>query len=128
MIFFARVGYAFLFIATCDILWIGCNSKWGIYAPVLNTFREGHFFVPAILCWLLGALYAAGHTYSDPATAFGEGAWLGNIIYATFNLTANVIAPTWRSPGTYPYLICVLDTLWGTILFGSVYTLMSEIN
>lgn len=127
MRFGERLGVAFLCMAVCDILWIEANNKWGIYNKVKGSFGEFNklLYINAILCWLASALYIAGHSYDDVGTAFGEGAWLGSLVYAVFNLTTTVVAPNWRAHG---FLLPIVDTLWGTILFGSASAFVSAVK
>jgi uncharacterized membrane protein len=140
MSFGERFGVAIGFIVVCDLIWISVNVKknWGIYFEVKNTFeikntsevtytskKIGLLFFNAIICWVASALYIAGHTYDDVGTAFGEGAWLGSLVYAVFNLTTSVVAPNWRAHG---FFLPIVDTMWGTILFGSASAFVSAVS
>ena len=140
MSFGERFGVALGVIGVCDFIWILVNVKWnrGIYFEVKNTFeikntsevtymskKIGLLFFNAIICWVTSALYIAGHTYDDVGTAFGEGAWLGSLVYAVFNLTTSVVAPNWREHG---FLLPIVDTMWGTILFGSASAFVSAVS
>jgi len=127
MSFGDRLGVAFGFIFVCDLIWIYVNVKLGIYFEVKKTFGylNPWLFLNAIICWFASALYIAGHTYNDVGTAFGEGAWLGSLVYAVFNLTTSVVAPNWRAHG---FLLPIVDTMWGTILFGSASAFVSAMS
>lgn len=129
MCFWERFGYAFLFFLCCDGVWIGTNVYRGIYAPIVDTFgdKQWWWYMNAFGCWIASALYIAGHVYDNAATAFLEGAWLGSLVYLVFNLTTVIVAPTWRAPGKYPFTLPVLDTLWGTVLFGSASAVVSAV-
>lgn len=129
MSFGERFGVAFGVIAVCDFIWIFANVKWnrGIYFKVKDTFGDLNtlLYLNAIICWFASALYIAGHIYDDVGTAFGEGAWLGSLVYAVFNLTTSVVAPNWREHG---FLLPIVDTMWGTILFGSASALVFAVS
>ena len=129
MSFGERLGVAIGFIVVCDLIWISVNVKWnrGIYFEVEKTFGYLNplLFFNAIICWVASALYIAGHPYDDVGTAFGEGAWLGSLVYAVFNLTTSVVAPNWREHG---FLLPIVDTMWGTILFGSASAFVSAVS
>ena len=131
MNFGERFGVALGVIIFCDFIWISVNviKNWGIYFKVKDTFEIKNtsevtymskkivlLISSSIICWVASALYIAGHPYDDVGTAFGEGAWLGSLVYAVFNLTTLVVAPNWRAHG---FLLPIVDTMWGTILFGS---------
>ena len=127
MSFRDRFGVAIGFIFVCDLIWIYVNVKWGIYLEVEKTFGDlkRRLIWNAIICWFASALYIAGHTYDNVGTAFGEGAWLGSLVYAVFNLTTSVVAPNWRENG---FLLPIVDTMWGTILFGSASAFVSAVS
>ena len=127
MSFRDRFGVAIGFIFVCDLIWIYVNVKWGIYLEVEKTFGDlkRRLIWNAIICWFASALYIAGHPYDNVGTAFGEGAWLGSLVYAVFNLTTSVVAPNWRENG---FLLPIVDTMWGTILFGSASAFVSAVS
>jgi uncharacterized membrane protein len=122
-----RLGVAFGVITLCDLIWISANVKWGIYSKVQKTFGDLNslLYFNAITCWVASALYIAGHPYDDVGTAFGEGAWLGSLVYAVFNLTTTVVAPNWRAHG---FFLPIVDTMWGTILFGSASAFVTAVS
>ena len=129
MSFRDRFGVAIGFIFVCDLIWIYVNVKCnrGIYFEVEKTFGKlkKRLIWNAIICWVASALYIAGHPYDNVGTAFGEGAWLGSLVYAVFNLTTSVVAPNWRENG---FLLPIVDTMWGTILFGSASAFVSAVS
>ena len=140
MNFGERFGVALGVIIFCDFIWISVNviKNWGIYFKVKDTFEIKNtseviymskkiwlLISSSIICWVASALYIAGHPYDDVGTAFGEGAWLGSLVYAVFNLTTLVVAPNWRAHG---FLLPIVDTMWGTILFGSASAFVSAVS
>ena len=129
MSFRDRFGVAIGFIFVCDLIWIYVNVKCnrGIYFEVEKTVGKlkKRLIWNAIICWVASALYIAGHPYDNVGTAFGEGAWLGSLVYEVFNLTTSVVAPNWRENG---FLLPIVDTMWGTILFGSASAFVSAVS
>jgi len=103
-----------------DLVWLGV---------VANTFYPRHLghllsaqvqWVPAILFYLL---FIAGIVFFAvrPALEAGRarralvnGAFLGLVAYATYDLTNQATMRDW------PVIVTVVDLVWGTVLTGSV--------
>jgi uncharacterized membrane protein len=103
-----------------DLVWLGV---------VANTFYPRHLghllsaqvqWIPAILFYLL---FIAGIVFFAvrPALAAGgarralfNGAFLGLVSYATYDLTNQATMRDW------PVIVTVVDLMWGSVLTGSV--------
>ena len=104
-----------------DMVWLGLVAK-GFYRRHLGFLMTPQVkWAAAILFYLLfiaGLLVFAVRPglllYNSPLAAFGLGALLGLICYATYDLTNLATIKDW------PLLVTVIDLIWGTVLGGSV--------
>ena len=106
--------------AAIDFVWLGLIAR-GFYAAQLGELMvERPGLVAAALFYLV---YAGGlvHFAVLPGlrgggwtTALGQGAILGLVAYATYDLTNLATLKGW------PFAMSVVDLAWGTILSGVV--------
>lgn len=106
-------------MAALDLLWLGVLAK-GLYRGAL-----GHLMAPEVRWWaaaLFYLVYAAGivHFVVRPALAEGslfraacEGAALGLLVYAVYDLTNLALLRGW------PVWLSALDVLWGGLATGA---------
>jgi uncharacterized membrane protein len=101
-----------------DSVWLSLTVP-ALYQPRLAEFlRPDPDLVAAILFYLL---YAAGTVvfavaparHRSPTFALRQGAFLGVVAYATYDLTNQATLRGW------PILITILDIGWGAILTGT---------
>ena len=119
-------------IAVSDCIWLSCNSYFanGIYYSIKENFLSKTVsgfpisVLYALACWIISALYVTGHSYDNLGDAFLEGAWVGSLVYGVFNFTSLVVAPYWGEFKIRP----IVDTLWGTILFGCAACVAHSLN
>jgi uncharacterized membrane protein len=103
-----------------DMLWLGVIAK-NLYRQKLGFIMSGEVNWPAALIFYL--LFIAGIIYFviNPAIqagnwqlAFLNGALLGGLCYATYDLTNMATIAKW------PLVITILDIAWGMILTATV--------
>ena len=112
--------------AILDGLWLYINTKFkfGVYFIIQDNFESsyGWTYPCSLLCWIISSLYLAGHNYETTEKGFIEGMWIGSLVYGIFNLTTCVVAPYWRKTEAqanfFQRIVPLVDTCWGTILFG----------
>lgn len=110
-------GIHLLFVVCFDSIWLTLNFKYfspGFIYPE-NAKSKLPFsltIVYCFLCWIVSALYLAGHQQDTEVKALVEGAWVGSLVYAVFNLTTLVMNEDWKV-----WRAAIVDTLWGTVLF-----------
>lgn len=101
-----------------DSLWLGVLSK-SLYENHLYPVINFGFDLPAAIAFYL--IYIAGivHFVVGPALqtknssqALKQGALLGGLCYATYDLTNMATIQDW------PLLVVVVDILWGMIITG----------
>ena len=118
--------YLFLFGITAviffaiDMLWLGVIAK-NFYREKLSFIFTGLENWQAALIfyfiYIFGILYFAvlpGFEHHQWKTVLFNGAFLGFLCYATYDLTNMATIKQW------PLSIVVVDIIWGTILTGSV--------
>lgn len=119
----ALFGIATGIFFAIDMVWLGFFAK--------NFYREKLAFIftgeiswpPAIIFYLLyiGGLlfFAVLPALRDQswATASIQGALLGGLCYATYDLTNMATIKQW------PLIVVIVDIIWGVVLTGSVSVL-----
>ena len=121
--------YAIAYVATA-LVFLGIDSIWltltasRLYRPLLGDMLvDGFNLTPAVLFY---AIYVGGIVYfavrpalatGSAATATLNGAVLGFVAYATYDLTNQATLKNW------PVQITIADLCWGTILSGVAATL-----
>lgn len=111
-------GITFIIFLVLDSVWLGVISP-GLYkehighllAEEVNWFAAGLFY----LLFIAGLVYFAikpALLQKNWKTALQNGAFLGLICYATYDLTNHATMRDW------PLLITVIDLLWGTFICG----------
>ncbi|WP_421917474.1 DUF2177 family protein [Mesorhizobium sp.] len=121
--------YAIAYVATA-LVFLGIDSIWltltasRLYRPLLGDMLvDGFNPTPAVLFY---AIYVGGIVYfavrpalatGSAATATLNGAVLGFVAYATYDLTNQATLKNW------PVQITIADLCWGTILSGVAATL-----
>jgi uncharacterized membrane protein len=121
--------YAIAYLATA-LVFLGIDSIWltltatRLYRPLLGDMLvDGFNLTPAILFYLI---YIAGIVYfavqpafatNSAMTATVNGAILGFVAYATYDLTNQATLKNW------PVQITIADLCWGTVLSASAATL-----
>ncbi|MCC6584937.1 MAG: DUF2177 family protein [Chitinophagales bacterium] len=106
-----------------DMLWLGVIAK-NFYREKLSFIFTGEVnwqaaFIFYIL-YIVGILYFViipGFTHHDWKTVLFNGAFLGFLCYATYDLTNMATIKQW------PLIVVVVDIIWGTVLTGSVAVL-----
>jgi uncharacterized membrane protein len=103
-----------------DLVWLGLVAN-AFYPHHLGHLLSAQVqWIPAILFYLL---YIAGIVYFavKPAIEAGRagralvnGAFLGLVAYATYDLTNQATMRDW------PVIVTVVDLMWGSVLTGSV--------
>lgn len=103
-----------------DMIWLGFIAK-GLYRDKLGFILSPNVnWTAAIVFYLIyigGILFFAIHpatVNSSWQTALLNGAVLGMLCYATYDLTNMATIEKW------PLFIVVIDIIWGTVLTGSV--------
>ena len=136
MISIGRFFIIFASILGIDSFWIFYISKklFSLYPSPSYDFNIKPVFC-AILCWSLSALYISLHDYENAGISFLEGMWLGSLVYSVFNTTTIIVYPQWVDDSeskicekTLPWLRPVLDTLWGSLLFGTMQLLSHSLQ
>jgi uncharacterized membrane protein len=121
--------YAIAYLATA-LVFLGIDSIWltltatRLYRPLLGDMLvDGFNLNPAILFYLI---YIAGIVYfavqpafatNSAMTATVNGAILGFVAYATYDLTNQATLKHW------PVQITIADLCWGTVLSATAATL-----
>jgi uncharacterized membrane protein len=104
--------------AVLDFLWLGRMGN-VLYRPVMGDMVLESFRLAPAICFY--ALYVAGLVFfavrpalaaSDWQTALINGAALGFIAYATYDLTNQATLKNWST------MLTLADMTWGTILSG----------
>lgn len=111
---------ATLIFFAIDMIWLGLIAK-GFYRDKLGFILSANVnWAAAVIFYLIyigGILFFAVHPAmlnSSWQTALLNGAVLGMLCYATYDLTNMATIDKW------PLTIVVVDIIWGTILTGSV--------
>lgn len=108
-----------VFFAT-DMVWLGFIAR-GFYRARLGfLLRDSFDWKAAILFYLI---FIFGLVFFAIAPSFQNRSWLeaitkgalfGLITYATYDLTNQATVKDW------PFLVTIVDLMWGTFLAGSV--------
>ena len=118
-----------LVLASLDTCWLtlhftalrGSNL---VYPASARSSRSTALtLICCLMCWVVSALYLAGHQQDTEIGALLEGAWTGAVVYAVYNLTTFVIVPDWTMWPTG-----IIDTLWGTSLFAAASVVATKIS
>ena len=113
-------GITTLIFFAIDMLWIGLIAR-SFYREKLGFILSTEVNWPAAIVFYL--LYIGGILYFAvlPAlrehhwqTALMQGAVLGLLCYATYDLTNMATIKNW------PLVVVIVDMLWGVVLTGSV--------
>lgn len=121
-------GFHLLFIFIFDASWLFLNFQFfspGFIYPENSKSKKSRALTAfyCFVCWIVSALYLAGHQQKSETTAIIEGAWIGSLVYAVFNATTLVMNddwPLWRA--------AIIDTCWGTILFSMASLISTNIG
>ncbi len=118
--------YISLFVLTTviffaiDMVWLGVISK-NFYREKLGFIFTGEVnWIPAIIfyfIYIFGILYFAvipGFSTGNWKLVLLNGAFLGFLCYATYDLTNMATIKQW------PLIVVIVDIIWGTVLTGSV--------
>ena len=118
--------YFLLFVITTviffaiDMLWIGVIAK-NFYREKLSFIFTGDVrWVPAIIFYLIfiaGIIYFViipGFTHHNWKIVLMNGAFLGLLCYATYDLTNMSTIKQW------PLIVTLVDIVWGTFLTATV--------
>ncbi|MFN8238042.1 MAG: DUF2177 family protein [Chitinophagales bacterium] len=121
--------YLFLFLLTTliffaiDMIWLGLIAR-NFYREKLNFIFTGEVnWAAAVIfyfIYIIGILYfvvVPGFGHHDWKTVLLNGAALGFLCYATYDLTNMATIKQW------PLMIVLVDIAWGTFLTGSVAVL-----
>ncbi len=107
------------------VVFLLLDSVWlGVISPTLYKEQIGHLLAPEVN-WIAAALFyilfIAGLVFfavkpsiqqNSWKAALGNGAFLGLVCYATFDLTNQATLMDW------PLLITAIDLVWGTFICG----------
>jgi len=129
--YFFRMDFGSIFVcvfvvtAVLDGIWLSVNTKFkfGVYFLIQDNFEPScaWTYPCSFLCWIISALYLAGHNYETAEKGFIEGMWIGSLVYGIYNFTTCVVAPYWRTSkdgNFFQKIVPIIDTFWGTLLFG----------
>ena len=117
---------ALVLLVAADSLWLGFVARDFYAAQLGDMLRPSPDFGAAVLFYLL---YAAGLTHFAVLPgrrrgwrhALGNGAFLGLVAYATYDLSNLATLVDW------PVAMSVVDVAWGTVLSAGVATLACAI-
>ncbi|ALE16352.1 membrane protein [Altererythrobacter epoxidivorans] len=116
---------AFGILDSIWLRWAGPN----LYRPVIGEMMADSFrVVPALLfyvIYLFGMVYFAirpGLEAGSVVSAMLNGAILGALCYATFDLTSQAVFKTWSS------YISVMDIAWGAVATGAACAVATAIT
>ena len=113
-------GISLFLVLLLDYLWFTFVSFQRIYKPMfmsINNLSTTFYRLPsAILSYIFLAiiLTTIWNVFSDKEYFFLYGAICGLFIYGTYNLT------NLSTIKNYTVKTTIIDTLWGTILFGLI--------
>ena len=114
-----------VFIAFFDSCWLALNFRFlrsGLIYPALSKSPPFHETVLCcVACWIMEAVYLAGHRQQTDLDSFYEGAWTGALVYVVFNFTELVTNSEWS------FKPLVVDILWGTSLLAAASVLTTKI-
>ncbi len=106
-----------------DFVWLGRMAD-VLYRPIMGDMAAAGFrLAPAVLFYLL---FCAGLVYfavrpalalNDGSVAFVQGAALGLVAYATYDLTNQATLRNWSTT------LSIVDMSWGTVLSGVAATI-----
>ncbi len=117
---YASTGVAFLVL---DGLWLSIMAPL-VYKPLLGPMMQEPFNLPPAALFYL--IYIAGVVFFAVQPAFTSGHWstamvngaaLGFVAYATYDLTNHATLKNW------PGMLTVVDMAWGTIATSLAATL-----
>jgi len=110
----------FVIFFLIDMVWLGLIAK-GFYRKHLGEMLSSKVnWAAAILFYLLFIfglvvfVVRPGVIQNSPLNALLLGALLGLICYATYDLTNQATMKNW------PFVVTVVDMIWGTVLGASV--------
>lgn len=110
----------FLFL-TLDQIWFHVYSLKNIYKPVFQKINNSKHTIriwSALLAWMIlsisVSLFLTFHSYEEHLPYLWSGFIIGFIIYAVYNLT------NYASIQNYSLKMTIIDTIWGTLLYGFV--------
>jgi uncharacterized membrane protein len=119
LVYIAGIGT----LLVLDLVWLGIIAK-DFYHTNLSAFLGDVRWVPAIAFYLIYILGVYLFVVS-PAISAGSlsraalyGAGLGFLAYATYDLTNLALLKNW------PLSVSAVDIVWGTVLTGSVASVM----
>jgi len=103
-----------------DAVWLSVVAKNFYKNNIGHLMAKKPNFVPAVVfyaLYILGVVFFAVNPAIDKASlnyALGAGAFLGLLMYATYDLTNNATLKNW------PAKVTLIDMIWGATLTGSV--------
>lgn len=115
----------FFFFLFLDLLWFKLYSLKNIYRPVFQKInKKGTFRLwSGILVWIIlsisVSLFLTFHSYERKIYYFLSGCFLGFLIYSVYNFT------NYATIQDYSLKMTIIDTLWGTLLYGFVLWISS---
>lgn len=120
MKYLSLFGITTLIFFAIDMLWIGGIAK-NFYREKLSFVFTGDVNWAAALIfyilYIIGILYFViipGFTHHDWKLVLFNGAFLGFLCYATYDLTNMATIKQW------PLIVVVVDIIWGCVLTASV--------
>ena len=114
MDFSTSFGWYLLIISCLDTCWLTINFKcWPnvIYPSNITSKPLPVIILCSLVCWIVSALYLAGHQYDTELKSLIEGAWTGALVYSIFNFTTIVMNKEWTTK------TMLADIIWGTSLY-----------
>jgi len=116
-----------LFIVCFDTCWLTLNFKClsddFIYPKQTSKRSLPVTILFCFMCWIVSALYLAGHLHDTELDTVFESAWTGSLVYSVFNFTTYAMNSDWRIWPT-----AIVDTFWGTCLFTVTAVIVHKIN
>ena len=111
-----------LLFLSLDFIWFKVYSLKNIYNPVfekINQTKKKIFRLwSALLVWIIlsisVSLFLTFHSYKEHLSYLWSGFLIGFIIYAVYNLT------NYSTIQNYSLKMTIMDTIWGTLLYGFV--------
>ncbi len=128
MDFGASFAFHLLFMSCFDTCWLTLNFRFlprGFIYPETAKSKKpiSTTVLFCFLCWIVSALYLAGHPQDTIERTAIEGAWVGSLVYAVFNFTTFIMNTDWHFLPT-----AIVDTFWGTVLFAVSSVLTATIS
>jgi uncharacterized membrane protein len=112
-----RILKILIYLLVLDFLWIGVIFRHH-FSPMISRVQGSSMqprAIPAVIAYLL--LFVSGAVFLPKLSNIYEAFLLGFCIYGVYDSTNYATIKNWDP------VLAVVDTLWGGILFASIYWL-----